>query len=160
MTAIGTLNPGNSGVASLLENNGSANGKEPATDSPLLATPTLVESVKVSLSGAAIEKSASAGGDNRDIEESGLPENIQQLLKMIRQLQQQIAEKNARIKAVMADKTLSTEERIAKLAALKGAIAALNNGLITANLSLSKVMNQSNLTPEQTMKTAALLMKN
>ncbi|MDZ3825733.1 MULTISPECIES: hypothetical protein [Pseudomonas] len=160
MAAIGTLNPGSSGVASLLDTSRAATGDEQEAGTSLLATPTLVEGIKVSLSGAAIEKSAGAGGDNRDIEESGLPENIQQLLKMIRQLQQQIAEKNARIKAVMADKTLSTEVKLAKLAALKGAIAALNNGLITANLSLSKVMNQSNLTPEQTMKTAALLMKN
>lgn len=160
MTAIGTLSPANSGVASLLETSRTTVDHEQDGELSLLASPTLVEGVKVSLSGAAIHKSAGSGGDNRDIEESGLPENIQQLLKMIRQLQQQIAEKNARIKAVMADKTLSTEEKIAKLAALKGAIAALNNGLITANLSLSKVMNQSNLTPEQTMKTASLLMKN
>ncbi|MBC8999975.1 hypothetical protein IAI51_25950 [Pseudomonas sp. N40(2020)] len=160
MTAIGTLGLGNSGVEALSEAFKNTADKHHDAESTTGTTPTLVEGVKVSLSGASIEKSASAGGDNRDIEESGLPENIQQLLKMIRNLQQQIAEKNARIKAVMADKTLSTEVKIAKLAALKGAIAALNNGLITANLSLSKVMNQSDLTPEQTMKTASLLMKN
>lgn len=113
----------------------------------------------MSLSGAAIEKSAGAGGKNRDIEESGLPENVQQLLKMIRKLRQQIAEKNAQINALMASKTLSSEERFAKISALKGAISALNNGLITANLSLAKVIGQSGLTSDQNLKTNALLMK-
>ncbi|MCF4994570.1 hypothetical protein GIW70_05800 [Pseudomonas syringae] len=159
MSVIGTLPPGNSGVASLSDNIGGVSQRAD-TDSLTSPSATLVESVKVSLSTAGLDKSSHSGGDNRDIEESGLPENIQQLLKMIRQLQQQIAEKNARIQAVMADKRLSIEEKIAKLAALRGAIAGLNSGLITANLALSKVMNPSNLTPEQTMKTAALLMKN
>jgi len=159
MTAIGTLPPGNNGVASLPESAETALGHKAGTDEASLGTPTLVEGVKVSLSGAAIEKSAGAGGKNRDIEESGLPENVQQLLKMIRKLRQQIAEKNAQINALMASKTLSSEERFAKISALKGAISALNNGLITANLSLAKVIGQSGLTSDQNLKTNALLMK-
>lgn len=159
MSAIGTLNPGNSGVASLPTTGRTAADDEASTGSSALATPTLVEGVKVSLSGAAIAKSSSAGGSNRDIEESGLPENIQQLLKMIRKLQQQILEKKAQMAAVMADKRLSNEEKINKLAALRGAIAGLNSGLITANLALVKVMNQSGLTPDQNMKVGSLLTK-
>ncbi|MDD0969859.1 MULTISPECIES: hypothetical protein [Pseudomonas] len=159
MTAIGTLTPGNSGVASLLESAETSVDDESGTDAASLGSPTLVEGVKVSLSGAAIAKSAGAGGKNRDIEESGLPENVQQLLKMIRKLRQQIAEKNAQINALMANKTLSNEERFAKIAALKGAISALNNGLITANLSLAKVIDQSGLTADQNLKTNSLLMK-
>jgi hypothetical protein len=61
--------------------------------------------------------------------------------------------------AVMSDRTLSNEEKINKLAALRGAIAALNSGLITANLSLSKVMNQSALNPDQNLKVGSLLTK-
>ncbi|WP_085577566.1 MULTISPECIES: hypothetical protein [unclassified Pseudomonas] len=159
MAAIGTLNPGSSGVVPLPEGVRDSAGAEPETVSALSATPTLVESVKVSLSGEALEKSAGFGGDNHDIEGSDLPENVQQLLKMIRKFRQQITEKNARINAVMADKTLSNEERTAKIAALKSAISALNTGLITANLSLAKVVDQSGLTSEQNMKTASLLTK-
>lgn len=159
MTAIGTLNPGNHGVATSPE----VAIEEPAADrhadSAMQTTPTLVEGVKVSLSGAAIEKSAAVGGENSDIDNSGLPENIQQLLKMIRKIQKEIVEKKARMAAVMTDKTLSNEEKINKLAALRGAIAALNSGLITANLALSKVMNQSALTPEQNLKVGSLLTK-
>jgi hypothetical protein len=60
----------------------------------------------------------------------------------------------------MADKRLSNEEKIIKTAALRGAIAALNTGLITANLALSKVVGQSGLTADQNMKVGSLLMKN
>ncbi|MBP5944442.1 MULTISPECIES: hypothetical protein [Pseudomonas] len=160
MAAIGTLGPASSGVEALSETFKNADGKDRDADSTTQATPTLVEGVKVSLSGASIERSAGSGGDNRDIEESGLPENIQQLLKMIRKLQKQIAEKKALIEKIMADKRLSNEEKIIKVGALRGAIAALNTGLITANLALSKVVGQSGLTSDQNLKVGSLLMKN
>ncbi|WP_322846506.1 hypothetical protein [Pseudomonas sp. B33.4] len=160
MASIGTLSPGSSDVAALPETFKTSSGNARDPDLTEEATPTLVEGVKVSLSGASIEKSASVGGENRDIEDSGLPENIQQLLKMIRKLQKQIAEKKALIETVMADKRLSNEEKIIKVAALRGAIAALNTGLITANLALSKVVGQSGLTADQNMKVGSLLMKN
>lgn len=158
MASIGVLNPGNSGVQTLHETSSSSTADDLATSASPVSTP-LAEGIKVSLSGAGLTKAAGAHGDNKDIEESGLPENIQQILKMIRRLQQQIAEKVARMQAVMADKRLSAEERRAKLGALQAAIATLNGGLITANMSLSKAMSQSNLTPEQVLKTASLAMK-
>ncbi|GGK32704.1 hypothetical protein SAMN04490189_0510 [Pseudomonas koreensis] len=160
MTAIGTLNPGNKGVTSSPGTAQTAAGDEPGPEASLLATPTLVEGVKVSLSGAAMTKTFSAGGENSDIEDSGLPENVQQLLKMIRKLQKEIAEKKARMAAVMADKTLTNEAKVNMLAALRGAIAALNTGLISANLALSKVMDQSGLSAEQNLKLGSLLTKN
>ena len=89
-----------------------------------------------------------------------MPENVQQLLKMIRKLQKEIAEKKARMAAVMADRRLSNEEKVNMLAALRGAIAALNTGLISANLALSKVMDQSGLSTEQNLKLGSLLTKN
>ncbi|WP_449122655.1 hypothetical protein [Pseudomonas sp. MPG01] len=160
MAAIGTLGPASSDVAATPDAFKVASGNAHNPGSSDEVTPTLVEGVKVSLSGASIAKSASAGGENSDIETSGLPENIQQLLKMIRKLQKQIAEKKALIEAVMADKRLSNEEKIIKAAALRGAIAALNTGLITANLALSKVVGQSGLTADQNLSVGSLLTKN
>ncbi|VVO48482.1 hypothetical protein PS858_00149 [Pseudomonas fluorescens] len=158
MATIGVLNSGNNGVQSLLEPASGSTGENSAIAlGP--ATSPVAEGIKVSLSGAGLTKAASSHGDNKDIEESGLPENIQQILKMIRRLQQQIAENVARMQAVMSDKRLSAEERRAKLGALQAAIGSLNGGLITANMSLSKAMTQSNLTPEQVLKTASLAMK-
>ncbi|SNY21314.1 hypothetical protein SAMN05660659_02018 [Pseudomonas sp. LAMO17WK12:I6] len=159
MAAIDTLNPGSSGVASVPSTARTGTDSEQNAASAPLATPTLVEGVKVSLSGASIEKSF-IGGENRDIEDSGLPENVQQLLKMIRKLQKEIAEKKARMAAVMSDRTLTNEAKVNMLAALRGAIAALNTGLISANLALSKVMDQSGLTSEQNLKLGSLLTKN
>jgi hypothetical protein len=160
MAAIDTLNPGSSGVASVPSTARTGTDSEQNAASAPLATPTLVEGVKVSLSGASIEKAFSAGGENSDIEDSGLPENVQQLLKMIRKLQKEIAEKKARMAAVMSDRTLTNEAKVNMLAALRGAIAALNTGLISANLALSKVMDQSGLTSEQNLKLGSLLTKN
>ncbi|WP_247842462.1 hypothetical protein [Pseudomonas sp. MWU12-3103b] len=160
MAAIDTLNPGSSGVASVPSTARTGTDSEQNAASTPLATPTLVEGVKVSLSGASIEKSFSVGGENSDIEDSGLPENVQQLLKMIRKLQKEIAEKKARMAAVMSDRTLTNEAKVNMLAALRGAIAALNTGLISANLALSKVMDQSGLTSEQNLKLGSLLTKN
>ncbi|MDB5995647.1 MAG: hypothetical protein JWP42_2783 [Pseudomonas sp.] len=158
MANIGVLNPGNSGVPTLLEPSSGSTAQDSAASAGPVTSP-VAEGIKVSLSGAGLTRAARSHGDNKDIEDSGLPENIQQILKMIRRLQQQIAEKVAQMQAVMADKRLSAEERKAKLGALQAAINTLNGGLITANLSLSKAMTQSSLTPEQVMKTASLLMK-
>ncbi|RON57341.1 hypothetical protein [Pseudomonas frederiksbergensis] len=159
MSAIGTLNPGSGGLLSSLDTSKLA----PVSDADISAqnadTPTKVEGIKVSLSGAGIEKSAEAKGENSDIEESGLPDNIQQILKMIRKLQQQVAEKLAEMQAVMKDKRLSPEERKAKLGALQAFINNLNGGLIVANTALSKAMKQAGLTPEQILKAASLAMK-
>jgi hypothetical protein len=60
----------------------------------------------------------------------------------------------------MSDRTLTNEAKVNMLAALRGAIAALNTGLISANLALSKVMDQSGLTSEQNLKLGSLLTKN
>lgn len=127
--------------------------------SPLVAEPAIAEGVKVSLSGAGLQKSSSAAGDDRDIEESGLPENIQNILKMIRKLQQQIAEKLAQLQAIMADKRLSPEEAKTRIGSVQSALAALNSGLLTANASLAKAMKDAGLSPEQVMKAASLIMK-
>lgn len=156
MSTIGVLNPGNSGVQTRTD---AASGAGTEDFASTAQSSPLAEGIKVSLSGVGMTRSADSHGANKDIEESGLPENIQQILKMIRRLQQQIAEKLARMQAVMADKRLSAEERKAKLGALQAAIATLNGGLITANLSLSKAISQADLTPEQVLKTASLAMK-
>ena len=159
MSAIGTLSPGNSGLSSLLDTSKAALGDESDVTLPTFETATKVEGIKVSLSGAGIEKAAAAKGENSDIEESGLPENIQQTLKMIRKLQQQIAEKLAEMQTVMRDKRLSPEEIKAKLGVLQAFINNLNGGLITANTALSKAMKQAGLTPQQILKAASLAMK-
>lgn len=158
MSFVGGITNGSNNLQ-LLSESSKSNDADELKGSSLVAEPVLGEGVKVSLSGAGLQKSSSAAGDDSDIEESGLPENIQKLLKMIRKLQQQIAEKLAQLQAAMADKRLSPDEVKARIGSLQTALAALNSGLLTANASLAKAMRDAGLSPEQVVKASALLMK-
>ncbi|MCE4055522.1 hypothetical protein [Pseudomonas sp. Au-Pse12] len=158
MSSVGTITNGSNNLQPLHDSSKSAADDELRV-SPLVAGPLLGEGVKVSLSGAGLSQSAAAKGRDRDIEESGLPENIQQLLKMIRKLQQQIAEALAQLQALMADKHLSPEETKVRMGSLQSALATLNGGLLAANASLAKAMKEAGLSPEQILKAASLIMK-
>ncbi|WP_047284926.1 MULTISPECIES: hypothetical protein [Pseudomonas] len=158
MSSVGAITNGSNNLQSLHEPS-TSQVDEQLRVSPLVAEPVIGEGVKVSLSGAGLNKSAAAKGRDSDIEESGLPENIQQILKMIRKLQQQIAETLAQLQAVMADKHLSPEETKVRIGSLQSALAILNGGLLTANASLAKAMKEAGLGPEQVMKAASLIMK-
>lgn len=125
-----------------------------ATSAPL-STKT-EEGVKVTFSGAALLAISDTRKSNSDIEESGLPDDVQQVLKMIREIKKQIAEKQAELAAVMADKTLSPEQARVKVNNLQGALAALNASLVTAQASLSKAMK--GLSGDDAMKAASLAM--
>ncbi|WP_411378856.1 hypothetical protein [Pseudomonas sp. MPB26] len=125
-----------------------------ATSSPL-STKT-EEGVKVTFSGAALLAISDTKKSNSDIEESGLPNDVQQVLKMIREIKKQIAEKQAELAAVMADKSLSPEQARVKVNNLQSALAALNASLITAQTSLSKAMK--GLSGDDAMKAASLAM--
>ncbi|MDI2594822.1 hypothetical protein POF45_25825 [Pseudomonas sp. 681] len=158
MSAIGTLSPGNAGLSPLIDNSKVAVVDDADMTQAPFENPAMVEGVKVTLSGAGIDKATGGKDENSDIEESGLPENIQQILKMIRRLQQ-IAEKMADMQAVMKDKRLSLEEIKARLGTLQAFITNLNGGMIVANTALSKAMKQAGLGPDQILKAASLLLK-
>ncbi|WP_160107042.1 hypothetical protein [Pseudomonas izuensis] len=159
MSTIDTLASGNSGLASMLNLTKAEKGDDSKVTPSALTPPAATEGIKVSLSGAGIQKASGPSGKNRDIEESGLPNDIQHILKMIRKLQQQIAEKLAQMQAVMADNRLSPEEVKAKVGSLQAAISGLNAGLITANTALAKAIKQAELSPDQVLKTMSLAMK-
>jgi hypothetical protein len=158
MPSIGGITNGNSHLQATGETLTEA-ASSPLEVSPLAEHSQTAQSVKVSLSGVGLQKSAASSADDRDIEESGLPENIQNILKMIRKLKQQIAEKLAELQAVMANRRLSPEESRAKVAALQSAMAGLNAGLMTANTALAKALKEAELSPELLMKAASLAMK-
>lgn len=113
--------------------------------------------VQVTLSDIGLK--ISAGGtqksSNSDIDDSSLPDNVKNLLKMIRKLQQQLAEKRAELQAVMSDKRLSPEQLQARVSALQSEIAGLSAGLNSANSSLIKALKD--LSSDQAMDVAKLL---
>lgn len=148
MPVIGGITNGSNTLQPLIESTrGSA--EQQTSTSPTPEKSKTIEGITVTISGAALQKVAEASKTaNSDIEESGLPDNIQQILKVIRLLKQQIAEKLAEMQAVMADKSLTPEQAQARVGNLQTALAGLNAGLMTANTSLAKAMKDSGLSAE------------
>ena len=113
-----------------------AKALEDATSAPLRPAKA-VEGVTVTISGAALKAAGTAKKANSDIEESGLPDNIQQTLKMIRQIKEQIAKKQAELAAVMADTGLTPDQARVKASILEASLSALLASLVTALASLA-----------------------
>ncbi len=101
------------------------------------------EGVKVVISGAAMKLAKAQKDQNDDIEGSGLPDQVQKILKMIREIKKQIAEKQAQLQQLMANKSLSPELATIQAAALQSAISALNTSLMAAISGLNEAMKGS-----------------
>ncbi|AZF59488.1 hypothetical protein [Pseudomonas sp. R11-23-07] len=132
-----------------------ADEKVPAIEEKTTQT-KVVEGVTVTISAAAFQAAGAAKSSNSDIDDSGLDDNVKQVLKMIRQLKQQIAEKQAELAAVAAANNLSPEEARARTSALQSEISSLQAGLMSAQTSLAKSMK--GMSAEDSMKAASLSM--
>ena len=119
------------------------------------ATQPEAEGVKVMISADAF-KAAAAKSPNSDIDESGLADNVQQILKMIRELKQQLEKKMAELQAVATDKRLTPEQVQARVASIQGEISTLQAGLMSAQASLLKAMKT--LSADDALKAASLSM--
>ena len=131
-----------------------------AVDSDVAAIPSTdaaKPAVSVTISGAAMKAAAAEKTSNSDIDDSGLADNVKNLLKMIREIKKQIAEKQAEMAAVMADKNLSPEHARARLSGLQSALSALQAGLTSAQASLAKAMKD--MSGADAIKAAGLAMK-
>lgn len=115
--------------------------------------------VKVSLSAVGLARSKEAENKNADIDESNLPDEIKQLLKMIRELKAQLAQKMAELQALMAEGDMEDDAQQAKVRALQTEVGSLNGALSSANAQLVKVMRDQKLTSEQSASVGALLAK-
>ncbi|WP_083272512.1 hypothetical protein [Metapseudomonas otitidis] len=114
--------------------------------------------VKVSLSREGVARSEGTGKDD-DIDESGLPDAIKQILKMIRRLREQVEEKKKELQEVAMDGSLDEETRKLRQQQLQGELASLNSALTTALVNLRKAMKESKLSDEQSIKAMSLAMK-
>jgi prefoldin subunit 5 len=86
-----------------------------------------------------------------------LPDNIQKLLKMIRDVKKQIAEKQQQLQQVLTNSSLSPEQAKAQASALQGEISSLTASLITLNASLAKAMKD--MSSDDALKAASLAAK-
>jgi len=115
--------------------------------------------VKVSLSAVGLARSKEAENKNADIDESNLPDEIKQLLKMIRELKAQLAEKMAELQALMAQGDMEDEAQKAKVQALQTEVGSISSALSSANAQLVKMMRDQKLTSEQSATVASLMAK-
>ncbi|MQU00157.1 hypothetical protein GHO34_07620 [Pseudomonas sp. FSL R10-2245] len=113
----------------------------------------------MTISGAALKAASASKSENSDIEDSGLPENIQSILKMIRAIKKKIAEVMAKLQAIMTNRSLSPEQARTQSMALQAEVAGLNASLTSANNSLNKALQESGASSESIVKAASLAMK-
>ncbi|SZD41022.1 Uncharacterised protein [Pseudomonas aeruginosa] len=98
-------------------------------------------------------------GKYDDIENSGLPDEVQRILKMIRDLKEKLKAEQEKLQQIMNDASLSDETRQVKVAQSQAMINALSGALADANQMLAKVTKDLNLSKEDLVKVAALAMK-
>lgn len=115
--------------------------------------------VNVSLSDVGLARSREAENKNADIDKSDLPDEVKQLLKMIRELKAQLAEKMAELQALMAQGDMEDDAQQAKVRAMQTEVGSINGALSTANAQLAQVMRDQKLTGEQGATVGALLAK-
>lgn len=93
---------------------------------------------------------------NKDIDESDLPDNIKQFLRTIRDLKQQIADKEAEIEELKQN-PVQSEQQQEKLELLESDLKALNSILNSTQRNLTKAMQKQQLSKEQTMTALSLI---
>ena len=146
-----SIDPANNPQEGPVANQGAKADKEEA--------PPPTEGVKVTISGAALKAASASKNENSDIEDSGLPENIQSILKMIRAIKKKIAEQMAKLQAIMTNRSLSPEQARTQSMALQAEVAGLNASLTTANNRLNKALQESGASSDSIVKAASLAMK-
>lgn len=115
----------------------------------------LRDGIRVTLSEQG-RAASQAARSNDDIDESDLPDTIKDLLKRIRELKAQLAERQAELRAVMADASLDDEARQIKADALRTEIASLCSALAGANAQLIKAIREQGLSNQQLQQVATL----
>lgn len=129
--------------------------KTEADTTATTAKKNTMSGVYVSLSELG-KTNAKQAEQNKDIDDSNLPDTIKQILKTIRDLKQQIADKQAEIDKA-SQEGLQSEQQREKLKLLQTELGMLNSALAGAQQSLNKALQQQNLSDEQ-IQTALSLM--
>lgn len=112
----------------------------------------------VDLSGTGRILSRSTQGKNADIDNSDLPDIIKDALKRIREIRAELEKKLQELNAAMSDKSLSEDQRKARIQGLQSEVAALSAALMDASAALTKLVNDSEMSPEQAVAVGQFLM--
>lgn len=101
---------------------------------------------------------ARSAAKNDDIDEAELPDDIKEILKMIRALRQQIAEKKAELQALAAEAGMDPELKQARVDALQTELASLQGALSSAQANLAAALKDQRLSDDQRMQASSLAM--
>ncbi len=115
-------------------------------------------SVRISGPGQSLAQRSAGASGNQDIDESGLPDTVQELLKRIRELREQLQKKQQELQALMADQGMTPQQRQLRQQALQSEIASINGALTEAVGMMNQALRENEATPEQMQKAAALAM--
>ncbi|ELQ11541.1 hypothetical protein A988_10144 [Pseudomonas syringae BRIP39023] len=111
--------------------------------------------VKVQISKEGQEKLESKR--NADIDRSGLPEDVKEVLKNIRKLQDKIAEKNQELMELLNDKTLSEDEKKRQRELLTSTIRSMQSALSQAMSALNNAMSSNNMDSDSRSQAKGLI---
>ncbi|QDQ88068.1 hypothetical protein FMZ60_11060 [Alcaligenaceae bacterium SJ-26] len=122
------------------------------------------QAVSVSISGSgqalyASSRTQEVGNNNDDVDSSNLPDEVKQMLKMIREIKARLREQQEKLAEVMADQTLGDDERKARMAAIQATMGALSGALVSATATLNKLMNSMSLNDTQKTEVMKLMSK-
>lgn len=112
--------------------------------------------VDLSDTGRILSKSTQS--KNADIDNSDLPDIIKDALKRIREIRAELEKKLQELNAAMSDKQLSEDQRKARIQGLQSEVASLSAALMDASAALTKLVNDSAMTPEQAVAVGQFLM--
>ena len=118
------------------------------------AAQATASSVEVSMSAAPEVQISKEGRDTlerekyADIDKAPLPDDVKEMLKNIRKLQEKIAEKSQELMDVMTDKTLSDDDRKRQQQALTAQLHAMQSAMGQATNALNNAMSLHNLNPK------------
>lgn len=151
MNIIGTLRSG--ADADSAANRPTARGQD---DGPAYLSPPSSDS-DVSPVGKILSQMTEKAGDFQDIEDSNLPEAIKSFLKIIRKLQQELAELYQKLQAIQADSRLDPEAKKQQTAQLQSQISQINGAVSAMTHKLADLIRELKLDSAQSMKVASLL---
>lgn len=118
--------------------------------------------VEISPVGKALSLAGGEAAKSRrdeDIDNSSLPDGVKELLKRIRDLNEQIQKKMIELRRIQADQRLNEQERAQALERVQAELNSLNGALTKANAMLLQAMDDAQLDGDARMQVASLLMK-
>lgn len=134
-------------------------GKSPAASSVPADQPVKM-GIQVDLSAAGQARLAKAFSQSTqtDIEQSGLPDSVQKILRGVYEAQKRIEQIDQQLQAILKDKRLASDIRQGRAAGLQTMQASLQRQIATSTSDLSSLMNTLHLGQGDKVKAGMLVL--